>query len=76
MVKLKTSEADRALHLAQQEATLIVMDTHTVNMVELQEQLTPEAAKTSELLSRNGDVANELRLVETQNAAGGRVSDD
>lgn len=39
------------------------MDAHTTKVAELQEQLTAESAKLSELFAMNGELADELSRV-------------
>lgn len=74
--KLKTAEANVALHPSLQEATLKEIGAHTAEVAELQEQLTARSAKLSELLAKVGMLADELGQVKTQNMAVGTASND
>lgn len=61
--KLKIAESDVALQSSLRKATLEEMDAHTAEKAELQEQPMAKRAELSELLSKNGELANELRRV-------------
>lgn len=74
--KLKTPQADVFLQPALPEAAPNKMDAQTTEMKELQELLEAKSAKLLQLSARHGDMADKLRRVKSQNAAGATVSND
>lgn len=74
--KLKTAEAYVTLQSSLWEAALEEMNAHTVEIAELQEQLTAKSAELSELLAKNSELSAGISRVKAQNVAGSTVLDN